>query len=107
MSMLELILIAALLGFGFRLMMDHTEEMLFGWYNLLLIKLRNRSIFGAYIAKPLGLCIICNTTWIGIMLAWYKAKPIIEMIIIGGAAAGLVTLISVTYKKILLSLEDE
>lgn len=104
--MLELILISALLGFGFRLMLDHTEQMIFGWYNLLLIKMRRNYPWTSYLAKPLGLCIVCNTTWIGMMVAWYSNKGFIEMIIIGGAAAGLVTIISVAYRKILLSLEE-
>ena len=66
----------------------------------------SRSKFLYYITKPLGRCIICNTTWIGIIITFLLFNlPILPMILlsigIGMTSASLVTLISSIYNKII------
>jgi len=100
--MIQLIIIIALVGYGFQLMLNHKDNMIFGFYELWLVKLSKKNKFWHWITKPLGLCIICNTTWIGFLisaifyqLAWW------QVLCIGIAAAGLANFIqlSATYLK--------
>lgn len=59
-----------------------------------------------YITKPLGLCIICNTTWIGIisgivLLDMPIGQKIFSSILIGVASGGLVTIVKLDHKRLL------
>ncbi|MCK9429949.1 MAG: hypothetical protein M0R17_08085 [Candidatus Omnitrophica bacterium] len=153
-SILALAFLSALVGFGFKLMLE--PDMIFGkyndylnylankefktihyrlfefklWYNTIVIitfyriKLpyfnlsnshyfrcgkhisHSRSKFLYYITKPLGRCIICNTTWIGIILSLlildmqFEFK-ILSTICVGCASAALVTIITVIHKRLI------
>jgi hypothetical protein len=94
-SILLLSIICAFVGFAFNKMQD--PDLIFGWYKSLLQNVGSRSRFLHYIVKPLGLCIICNTTWIGfittvIVNPHQKLLPF-NMLAVGMCSAGMVILI--------------
>ena len=102
-ALVVLSIIAAFIGFGFQRMMD--VEMIFYPYRKLITDLRYKSKALKYLTKPLGMCIICNSTWIGIILTFvfipeFNWFTIISAIIVGCTTAGFVTLLS-TYYQIL------
>ena len=118
-SLLFISIISAFVGFGFN--MIQTPGMLFEFYKDFLealphIKDRNfpydsehtyykESKFLYYLSKPLGLCIVCNTTWIGMIMAAFYLKEwsvlhLILTIFTGVASAGIVVLISNYYYKL-------
>jgi hypothetical protein len=82
-ALILLSILSALIGFGFNKMM--TEGMIFEKYHDWLESLPYKpnpkfgkdvgaksyiySKFLYYLSKPLGLCIVCNTTWIGIIVS--------------------------------------
>ena len=43
--------------------------------------------------KPLGKCMICNTTWIGFIIAYHKDFTLFWIIVIGVASTGSITLL--------------
>ena len=93
--MLKWILIAALVGQGFHLYLD--KEMIFATYGAWLRK--SRKGISRHLVKPLGACILCNTTWIGIILTilsneYTWPKIIWVAIVIGVGSAGLVAVIN-------------
>jgi hypothetical protein len=49
-------------------MMD--PDMIFTFYGKWLSKLSKKSSLWFHITKPLGRCVICNTTWIGMISAF-------------------------------------
>lgn len=59
--------------------------------------IKSKSTILYYITKPLGRCVICNTTWIGIILTLFYSnmewRTILYCIIVGCTSAGLVVLI--------------
>jgi archaellum biogenesis protein FlaJ (TadC family) len=122
-AILLLSTVSALVGFGFRRMQD--PDMIFEWYRKWLEKLPIKkdplwftefhhtneyikSKFIYYLTKPLGICIICNTTWIGMLLTFIFAPVIFEdssllvfdIIIVGIVSAGIVVMISNKYEQI-------
>jgi hypothetical protein len=63
---------------------------------------RKESKFLYYFTKPLGRCIICNTTWIGMFLGFilFRDLPLlfINIFTVGVASAGIVVMISNKYE---------
>lgn len=122
MALLLLSIISAYIGFGFNRMQD--PDMIFAWYKEWLeqlpysikelsyeealatgktrIKRKNKLIY--YITKPLGICIICNTTWIGMFLAFmlFRGQPLLflNIFIVGVASAGIVVMIINKYHNL-------
>ena len=99
-TLLLLSVISALVGFGFRRMME--PEMIFHQYRKLLTNLGDKSKLLKYITKPFGMCIICNSTWIGIILTFvfipeFNWFTVISAVIVGCTTAGFVTLLSTYY----------
>ena len=94
--MIELIVISAFIGFAFQSYIE--TGMIFGFYGKLLKKMYSRPLT-KIIAKPLGGCIICNTFWIGIIIGILMKCTIIEMLIIGVAASGVVILLKKWLKR--------
>lgn len=109
---LILSIISAFIGFGFQRMMDY--DMIFEWYGNFLRKLPyfpnprypmhadafqyKRVNWIYYLTKPLGACILCNTTWIGIIFSsiifiMYDMKIIFPSICVGICSAGIVIII--------------
>ena len=95
--MLELIIISALIGIAFQSFIE--PGMIFGSYGKLIKKMYDKP-FTKIFAKPLGGCIICNTVWIGIIIGYLMNKDIIEILIIGVGAAGVVVLFQKVVKTI-------
>ena len=112
MELLGFTILSSLIGFGFNVMQE--PDMVFAKYRdflnwLCWIKDDNyplnsssnkykKSMFFYYLTKPLGLCVICNTTWIGIITTLILLDIPIGLrifcsICVGVASAGLVTLI--------------
>jgi hypothetical protein len=89
--MLKIILISALVGIAFQSYME--SGMIFGFYGKILKRMGLTS-FGKKIAKPLGVCIICNTTWVGMIIAFKMKYDVFDILIIGIAASGLVIILS-------------
>jgi hypothetical protein len=98
--MIELIIISGLIGLAFQSFIE--PEMIFGFYGIWLKKM-GRTPLGKKLAKPLGGCIICNTTWIGIIVALLQRDPeyaagglmlIVKAIIIGVAASGVAIILN-------------
>jgi hypothetical protein len=121
--LIALSFLSALMGFGFQRMMDF--GMIFEWYKRWLERMPYRpnpaycydvnadkyikSKFLYYVSKPLGICIICNTTWIGIIntiiasiIIFSKFNWIIvaSCIIVGVSSAAIVVLIVNLYNKL-------
>ena len=120
-AILLLSIISALVGFGFQRMMD--PNMIFEWYHKWLEKFPyiydstwyldvraeryKKSKFLYYLTKPLGICIICNTTWIGMLLTFIFSRVIFEdssflvldIITVGVASAGIVVMIVNKYEQ--------
>jgi hypothetical protein len=94
-SILLLSIICAFIGFGFNRMQD--PDMIFSWYKNLLEYLGSKSKILHYIVKPLGMCIICNTTWIGMISAFITLHQhkllLFSVISVGVCSAGIVVLI--------------
>lgn len=118
-SLLILSIISAFVGFSFNRMQD--PDMIFEWYKDWLTKLPykenpkfwhdvhatryDKNMFLYYLSKPLGLCIICNTTWIGILICLivtehYSLMTIFNCITVGVTSAGIVTLIINKYNQL-------
>lgn len=125
-ELLLLVLFSALIGFGFNKMQE--PDMIFEWYKEWLNKLPyikhtyspleliensmisnvkpyRKSMFLYYFTKPLGLCIICNTTWIGIMLTLILLPIPISIrifcaICVGVASASIVIFLENLFKLI-------
>jgi hypothetical protein len=96
--MITLIFLIALVGFTFQLMTDPREEMIFSFYGRFLIKLSKRNKLWFHITKPLGLCIVCNTVWIGLLLTlFFFNESIILSLILSISAAGVANIIQLTY----------
>jgi hypothetical protein len=75
------------------------------WFNKSSEQSRKKSKFLYYITKPLGRCIICNTTWIGFILTLLIVNVnswiiIIHCLIVGISAASIVILITNYYNKL-------
>lgn len=104
-TIIQLGLITALAGYAFQRMMDVKDKMIFAWYFLLLSKFRKRNKFCYYLSKPLGMCITCNTAWIGFMIGafftteWNWRAPIV-ILIIGLVGAGIANLLENLYNLI-------
>lgn len=100
MAILLLSIISAFVGFGFQRMQDF--DMIFRWYHNWLESLSDKNKFWYYFTKPLGRCIICNTTWIGMFLAFmfFQDLPLLflSIFIVGVASAGIVVLITNKYE---------
>jgi hypothetical protein len=66
--------------------------------------IRRKSKFLYYITKPLGRCIICNTTWIGMFLGFifFRDLPLLflNIFIVGVASAGIVVMIINRYHNL-------
>jgi hypothetical protein len=94
-SILLLSIICAFIGFGFNKMQD--PDMIFFWYKNLLNYIGHKSKFLHYLVKPLGICIICNTTWIGILSSYIILHPqkllLFSMMSVGVCSAGIVIII--------------
>jgi hypothetical protein len=129
-ALILLSIISAFIGFGFNRMQD--PDMIFQWYREWLNRMpyipikryqidylstvsnpkpilttirHKKSMFLYYLSKPLGLCIICNTTWIGMILTTiflFKGDWIIILydLIVGCSSAGLVVLIVNKYNQL-------
>ena len=121
-SILFISIISAFVGFGFNAMLQ--PDMIFDWYREFLEQLpvvRDRAFpydsdhkyykesrILYYLTKPLGICIICNTTWIGMIIAAFYFKPVsnyslihvISCIITGVASAGIVIIITNIHRKL-------
>lgn len=118
-ELLLLALFSALIGFAFNKMME--PDMVFNWYKDLLIEfcwiknpkypmdsdanILKLSKFRVYLTKPLGLCIVCNTIWIGIILSLIIIPiPVISRIVLsiltGCASGGIVILIENLFKRL-------
>jgi hypothetical protein len=92
--MIKIIFVVALVGYSFQVMMSRRDDMIFGFYQGWLVLLSETGKLGKYIAKPLGLCIICNTTWIGLITALFIFNlSFIFSLIIAISAAGLANFI--------------
>jgi len=95
-------IISAFVGFGFQRMMDF--DMIFFWYGEWLQKTSKKNLTLYYVTKPLGRCILCNTTWIGVMLTivFFYDPPLflLYMLIVGVASAGMVIIIVNLYHLI-------
>lgn len=100
--MIAQIVIIALIGYAFQLMNDPTEDMIFSWYGRLLVKFSRINHACKHLSKPLGLCIICNTVWIGIIfgLTIFHETLIISLVI-GIAASALANFIQVLHHYII------
>ena len=101
-TLILLSVVAASVGFGFQRMLD--PDMIFGKYGGLLRRYPNSKWF-IYLAKPLGLCIICNSTWIGIILTFvfmpeFNWFILVSAIVVGCMTAGIVAFISMLYHLI-------
>lgn len=118
-SLLFISIISAFVGFGFNMM--QSPGMLFEWYKEFLINFAiikdkrfpydsdgnyyKESKFLRELSKPLGYCLVCNTTWIGMIMAAFYLKEwsvlhLILAIFTGVASAGIVVLISNYYYKL-------
>lgn len=98
-AILLLSIVSALVGFGFQRMMD--PYMIFRFYHDWLEEISAKNLTLYYITKPFGRCIVCNTTWIGIVLSIIFFDPPLfplYMIIVGVASAGIVVLIANIYE---------
>jgi hypothetical protein len=81
---------------------DHLKYMLLHkdkWYNDSTKFVSKKSKLLEYIVKPLGLCIICNTFWIGVIMLFICTNEsynlrIIDSIITGITSIGIVTVIN-------------
>lgn len=92
--------LSTFVGFGFQRMME--PEMIFYSYHNLLNTIYHKHVLLAYFTKPLGMCIICNSTWIGIILTFvfipeFNWFIVISAIIVGCITAGLVSLLNTKY----------
>jgi len=104
LTILLLSIVSALVGFGFKRMQDY--DMIFRWYSDWLETLSGKNKFLYYFTKPFGRCIICNTTWIGMLLTFilfpvlFKQSSLLvfDIIIVGVASAGIVVLITNKYE---------
>jgi len=131
LSLLLLSVMSALIGFGFNKIQDH--DMLLEWYpdfltrliyvknknllfdietqamgssdNIIVAKTYKKRMFWHYITKPLGLCIVCNTVWIGMLLTLvfvdvYTWKTIVYCIITGVTSGAIVIFLTNKYKQL-------
>ena len=118
-NLLFISILSAFAGFGFNIM--QTSGMAFESYKDFLEELPRikdkdfpynsehtyykESKFLYYLAKPLGLCIVCNTTWIGMIITilYLKELSLLHLLLTvftGVASAGIVTLINNYYNKL-------
>jgi len=67
---IQLVVLIALIGYAFNSYTTPEDEMIFDFYGRWLKKFAGKGKWQRYIAKPLGLCIVCNTAWIGILFCW-------------------------------------
>jgi hypothetical protein len=123
LSILILSIVSAFIGLGFNKMQD--DGMAFTWYkdwlNRMPYRFRDltplemletgkthhmhKSKFLYYLTKPLGLCIICNTTWIGMIACLIVATKwnymlIFDVIATGMSSAGIVILLINKYNQL-------
>ena len=118
-SILFISIISAFVGFGFNKMME--PGMLFEFYRDFLEAVpwsRDKrfpydsttqkyklNLFLVYLVKPLGKCIVCNTTWIGILIAslmteTWNWQAVVQCVICGVASAGIVIIIVNVFNKL-------
>ena len=90
-TLLHLIIISGLAGFSFQKF--QAPEMIFGFWGKLL-KRMSRTSLGTKIAKPLGACIICNTTWIGFIIGYFFTTDLLSTLVVGVAAPAIAILIN-------------
>lgn len=66
------------------------------------IPMRRKSRLMYYLTKPIGRCIICNTTWIGMLLVFIffprQHLIVFDIITVGVASAGIVVMIANKYE---------
>jgi len=96
-TIISLGLISALVGFAFQRMLSVKDKMIFAWYWVLLSRLSKKNKLLFYIAKPLGLCIICNTTWIGFIVVYLFDCKLLAIVLTGLVGTGIVILIENLY----------
>ena len=89
---LILAIISGFVGYGFNRIME--PDMIAHPYKRLLSRLSRINQFLNYITKPLGLCIYCNTAWIGFILAYYTDCDLFWIITIGVCSVGIVAIIN-------------
>jgi hypothetical protein len=108
-SILLLSIICAFAGFAFNKMQD--VDMIFMWYKNTLRKIGHKSQLLHYVVKPLGLCVICNTTWIGFITTFvlnpHQKYLLFNMLAVGMCSAGMVILIINYFNHLQIINEDE
>jgi hypothetical protein len=74
------------------------------YMNFSTVPARKKSKFLYYFTKPIGRCIICNTTWIGMCLGFifFRTNPrfVLDTLIVGVASAGIVVMIINKYHNL-------
>lgn len=53
-----------------------------------------------YVCKPAGLCIVCNTTWIGFIISILLGLELFYILIVGISGATIVILLENIFKKL-------
>jgi hypothetical protein len=99
--MIRIIIAIALVGYCFQLISNPREEMILSFYGRWLLRLHDSGKFGRYIYKPLGGCIVCNTTWIGFLCGWFIFhQSFFVGLVTGLASAGLANFIQILHTLI-------
>jgi hypothetical protein len=91
--MIKMTIMVAFIGYAFNIFSDPKSDMIFSWYGRILVRFKNSGRFGKYVSMPLGLCIMCNTFWIGFILSFYLEAYIITALAISISASGMSLLI--------------
>jgi len=102
LTMLQIIFVSGLVAFAFQKFQE--PKMIFAFWGKLL-KRMSKSKLGEKLAKPLGACIVCNSTWIGFLIAWLAGKDIISILIIGVASSAVAILINTVHMYLIENMD--